>query len=440
MFEITANSMENHWAPFTPNKDFKAAPRLLERGEGVYYYNDKGEKLIDGSSALFNVPLGHGRMEIADAIYEQAKKMAYASSFNVGHQLSFELASRLSRILPSGLNRVFFNGSGSEAVETAIKIAMAYNRARGQGHRTRFVSRERAYHGVNLTGVSLSGMIKNRHVFNMGLPYVSLMRHTHNPATPFVKGQPTEGADLADDLQRACDNYGGDNIAACFVEPIAGSTGTLVPPVGYLDRLREICDKHGILLVFDEVITGFGRTGKGFAAEKYGVTPDIMTMAKAITNGAQPMGAVAVKQEIHDTIVDGADDPRMVEFFHGYTYSAHPCACAAGLATLKIYEDEGIFERAGKMEAYFLDQLFSLEGKNGVIGIRGDGLMGGIDVEASDKPGMRGIQMTKRLWEAGMHIKFTGDCGIIAPPLVSTESQIDEMIEKMGKALTAEFG
>ncbi|MGB0717761.1 MAG: aminotransferase class III-fold pyridoxal phosphate-dependent enzyme [Alphaproteobacteria bacterium] len=433
-FEITTNTLDNFWIPFTGNRDFKKAPRFLAKGDGMYYRKEDGEKIIDASSGLFTCALGHGRMEIVDAIYETLKTLDYSSNFNVAHRGGFEVASRLSRILPEGLNRVFFGNSGSEAIESAIKIVMAYNRARGQGHKIRYVSRERAYHGVNLTGVALSGMINNRKMFASGGPDVSLLRHTHLPDHQFVKGQPETGAELAEDLQRMCDNYGAENLAAVFIEPIAGSTGTLVPPKGYLERIRAICDANDILLVFDEVITGFGRTGEAFAAQEFGVTPDIMTMAKALTNGVQPMGATAVKQEIYDTIVESGADPRVVEFFHGYTYSAHPGACAAALATLKIYEEEDVFAQSKSMRDYFLDGLFSLSDIPGVTNIRGYGMMGGIDVAAAEKPGIRGIEMTKVLWDLGLHIKFTGDCGIVAPPLVAQKQHIDEMIEKFSKA------
>ena len=433
-FEITTNNLDNFWIPFTGNKDFKKAPRFLAKGEGLYYLTEDGGRVIDASSGLFTCALGHGRMEIVEAIYQTLKTLDYSSSFNVGHRGGFEVASRLSRILPEGMNRVFFGNSGSEAIESAIKIIMAYNRVRGQGHKLRFVSRERAYHGVNLTGVALSGMINNRKVFNCAGPDVSLLRHTHLPEHQFVKGQPETGADLAEDLQRICDAYGPENLAAVFIEPIAGSTGTLVPPKGYLQRIREICDMHNILLVFDEVITGFGRTGEAFAALEWGVTPDIMTLAKALTNGVQPMGATAVKQHIYDAIIDGAPDPRLVEFFHGYTYSAHPGACAAAIATLKIYEEEGVFEQGKAMRDYFLDGLFSLKDIPGVTNIRGYGMMGGIDVAPADLPGIRGIDMTKHLWDLGIHIKFTGDCGIVAPPLVAQKQHIDEMIDRLAKA------
>jgi beta-alanine--pyruvate transaminase len=316
-----------------------------------------------------------------------------------------------------------------------MKIALAYHRARGEGQRVRFVSRERAYHGVNFGGVSLSGMMRNRETFGAAvIPGVAHMRHTWLPENRFTKGQPATGAELADDLQRFVDLYGATSIAACFVEPIAGSTGVLVPPKGYLERLREICDRHGILLVFDEVICGFGRTGKAFAAQSFGVTPDMITMAKALTNGAQPMGAVAVRDTIYETVTKAAPD-QAVELFHGYTYSAHPAACAAGLATLDIYQREGLFDRAAAMSDYFLEQVFALSDLPIVTDIRGYGMLAGIDIAGGAKPGARGYEATKKLFANGMHIKFTGDCGIVAPALVAEKSHIDEMIGVLRKTL-----
>ena len=433
--QYSANSLENHWMPFTSNRDFKKEPRLLVRGEGVYYWNHKGEKLIDGSLGLFNVAAGHGRKEIAEAVHKQLLEMDYGPHFQTGHPASFELARRVAQLTPEGLDYVFFCGSGSESVDTAIKIALAYHRTRGDGQRTRFVSRERSYHGVNIGGLSLAGMVKNREQFGAMMPNVCHMRHTWMPENKFVRGQAEKGAELAEDLQRFVDLYGASSIAACFVEPIAGSTGVLVPPKGYLERLRQICDTHGILLVFDEVICGFGRTGKAFGAQSFGVTPDMITMAKALTNGAQPMGAVACSDKIYMTIVNNAPE-RAVELFHGYTYSAHPAACAAGLAALDIYEREGLFERAAKMSDYFLDAVWSLKDLPIVTDIRGYGMLAGIDIATMDgKPGTRGYDATKRLFANGLHIKFTGDAGIIAPALVSEKSHIDEIVGVLRKTL-----
>jgi len=425
--QYTANTLENHWMPFTGNRDFKADPRLMVKGEGIYYWDHKGGKIIDGSSGLFCSAAGHCRPEIADAVSAQLRENDFTPPFQSGHPGSFELAAKVSSLMPDGINHVFFANSGSESIDTALKIAMAYHRARGEGQRTRFVSRERAYHGVNIGGTSLGGMVKNRETFSGLMPSIVHMRHTWLEKNRFAKGQPEHGAELAEDLQRAVETYGGSTIAACFIEPIAGSTGVLVPPKGYLERLREICDTHGILLVFDEVICGFGRTGKAFAAQSFGVTPDIITMAKALTNGALPMGAVAVDDEIYDTVVNAAPE-NAIELFHGYTYSGHPTACAAGLAALEIYEKENLFERAAELSPYFLDQVYSLQDLNAVTDIRGYGLIAGFDVATGDAPGQRGTQLQKDLFWSGLHVKFTGDTGIIAPPFIAEKEHIDQIV------------
>jgi beta-alanine--pyruvate transaminase len=420
------NSLENHWLPFTANRDFKADPRLLVRAEGMYYWNHKGGKLIDGSSGLFCCAAGHGRREIADAVYKSLREIEYTPHFQLAHPASFEFARRVAKLMPGDLDYVFFCNSGSEAIDTAIKIALAYHRARGDGQRQRFISRERAYHGVNIGGVSLSGIVRNRETFGAVMPGVAHMRHTWLPENRYTPGQPQQGSELAEDLQRLIDLYGAGTVAACFVEPIAGSTGVLVPPVGYLERLRRICDKHGILLVFDEVICGFGRTGKAFAAQSFGVVPDMITMAKALTNGAQPMGAVAVSERIYSAIVDGAP-PDGVELFHGYTYSAHPAACAAGIAALDIYESEGLFERAAAMSPFFLERVFALRDLPQITDVRGYGMLAGFDLAPSERPGARGYEATKKLFAAGLHIKFTGDSGLIAPALIAEKSHIEEI-------------
>ncbi|MDD9876559.1 MAG: aspartate aminotransferase family protein [Magnetovibrio sp.] len=432
--QFTANSLEQHWMPFTANRDFKQSPRIIVKGEGVYYTDHKGGSVIDGSSGLFCCPLGHGRTEIAEAVHQQLLNNDYAAPFQTSTPGGFELAQKVARITPEPINHVFFVNSGSESVDTALKMCMAYHRARGEGHRTRFVSRERAYHGVNIGGLSLSGMVKNRETFSGVMPNVVCMRHTWNPDALFVRGQPESGAELADDLARFCETYGGSPIAAVFVEPIAGSTGVLVPPKGYLERIREICDEHGILLVFDEVITGFGRTGSAFASQEFGVTPDIMTMAKALTNGAQPMGAVAAKDDIYTTITEAAPE-NAIEFFHGYTYSGHPAACAAGIAVQDIYASEGSFGQAAALSEYFLDGLYSLSDIDSVRDIRGYGLLGGVELHAKGGPGARGTQAQKDLFWNGMHVKFTGDTACVAPPFISTKEHIDEMIEKLRMTL-----
>ncbi len=422
----TTNTLENHWMPFTANRDFKAAPRLLVRGQGMYYWTHTGRQILDGASGLFCCAAGHGRREIADAVAAQLNEMDYIPHFQFAHPSSFELANRLGRITPGDLNHVFFVNSGSEAIDTALKIAMAFHRARGDGQRTRFVSRERAYHGVNLGGTSLSGLMRNREAFGAVIPGVVHMRHTWTGEQRFVRGQPEAGADLADDLRRFVDLYGGSTIAACFVEPIAGSTGVLVPPVGYLQRLREICDDQGILLVFDEVICGFGRTGRPFGADSFAVVPDMMTMAKALTNGTQPMGAVAVRDGIYETVVERAGEAA-VELFHGYTYSAHPAACAAALATLDIYEGEHLFDRARDMSDAFLDAMYALADLPAISDVRGYGMLAAFDLRSDGPPGALGHRCLKRLYDAGLLIKWTGDTGIVAPPLIAEHAHIDTM-------------
>jgi beta-alanine--pyruvate transaminase len=417
-------SLDEYWMPFTPNRDFKHDPKMVVRAEGMYFWSDRGDRIIDASSGLFCCAAGHCRKEIADAVSAQLRELDFSAPFLRGHPKQFELASRLAELTPGDLNRIFFVNSGSESIDTAMKVALAYHQARGQGGRTMFVSRERAYHGVNFGGVSLSGLVNNRRRFGPSLPGIAHMRHTHLPENLFTPGEGTHGAELADDLQRFVNLYGAENIAACFVEPIAGSTGCLVPPKGYLARLRKLCDQHGILLVFDEVITGFGRTGQAFAAQSFGVTPDMITMAKALTNAAQPMGAVAVSERIHDTIM-GAAPEDAIEFFHGYTYSGHPAACAAGLATLDIYRDEGLFERGRALSRYFLDAIFSLKDLPVIADIRGYGMMAAIEVHSDGAPGRRGHVLQKTLFDHGLNLKTTGDAAIIAPPLIADKSHID---------------
>jgi beta-alanine--pyruvate transaminase len=429
-------SLDEYWMPFTPNRDFKADPKMVVRAEGVFYWSDRGHKLIDACSGMFCVNAGHARKEIAEAVYRQLSELDFIAPFLRGHPKSFELAQRVAELTPGDLNRVFFVNSGSEAVDTAMKISLAYHQARGQGGRTMFVSRERAYHGVNFGGVALSGMVNNRRKFGPGVPGVVHMRHTHLKENAFTQREGAHGAELAEDLQRFVALYGAENIAACFVEPIAGSTGCLVPPRGYLRRLREICDQHGILLVFDEVICGFGRTGKAFAAQSFGVTPDLMTMAKGLTNGAQPMGAVAVSERIHDTIVAAAQDGG-IEFFHGYTYSGHPAACAAGLATLDLYRKEGLFERGAELSPYFLDGVWSLRDLPAVADLRGYGMLAGIDLHPVGAPGVRGHLLQKKLFDNGLHLKTTGDCAIIAPPLVAEKQHIDLVVDILRKTLAS---
>jgi len=427
-------AMENYWAPFTPNRDFRAEPKIFVRAEGMYYWSDRGDRILDASSGLFCSAAGHGRPEIADAVAQQLRELDFTPSFLRAHPKAFELAARIADVTPGALDKVFFTNSGSEAVDTAMKIALAYWRAKGQGQKTMFVARERAYHGVNMGGTSLQGIVRNRAAFGPGLPGVVHMRHTWIPENRFERGEGTHGVELAEDLARFVALHGAENIAACFVEPIAGSTGVLVPPRGYLRRLREICDQHGILLVFDEVITGVGRTGDWFAARSFEVTPDMITMAKILTNGAVPMGAVAIRRDIHDTIIDAAPEGA-IELFHGYTYSAHPVACAAGLAALEIYRRDALIDRAKSLSPYFLDMLWSLRDAPGVIDIRGYGLMGAVEIAPDGVPGARGHRLQKKLFDAGLHLKTTGDSAILAPAFVAEKSHIDQMGETMRTVL-----
>jgi beta-alanine--pyruvate transaminase len=427
-------SLDEYWMPFTPNRDFKAEPKMVVRAEGMYYWSDRGDKIIDASSGLFCANAGHGRKEIAEAVGNQMRELDFVPPFLRGHPKQFELATRIAELTPGDLNRIFFTNSGSEAVETAMKVALAYHQARGQGGRNVFISRERAYHGVNFGGVGLSGLVNNRRKYGPGLPGIAHMRHTHLRENFFQRGEGTHGVELAEDLVRLVNLYGAENIAACFVEPIAGSTGCLVPPKGYLKRIREICDQHGLLLVFDEVICGYGRTGEAFAAQAFGVTPDIMTMAKGLTNGAQPMGAVAISERIHDTIMAAAPEGA-IEFFHGYTYSGHPGPCAAGLATLDIYRKEGLFQRGREMSPYFLDALFSLKDVSVVADIRGYGMFGAFDVHPAGGPGVRGHALQKKLFDNGLHLKTTGDCAIVAPALIAEKQHVDQIADILRRTL-----
>ncbi|MGV8936645.1 MAG: aminotransferase class III-fold pyridoxal phosphate-dependent enzyme [Allorhizobium sp.] len=427
-------NMDHHWLPFTNNRLFRQEPQMFARAKGVHYWTPEGRDLLDGSSGLFCCAAGHGRAEIADAVHKQLLELDYTPHFQRAAPISFELATRLSELLPEGIDRVFFGSSGSEAVDTAMKICLAYHRAKGEGQRTRFVSRAWGYHGVNLGGTSLAGMVNNRRDFSGVTCDVVHMRHTWNEEQRFTRGQPDDGAHLADDLEDLCKTYGAETIAAVFVEPIAGSIGTIVPPKGYLQRLRQIADKYGILLVFDEVITGFGRTGSAYAAQEFGVTPDVITMAKAITNGAIPMSAVAVRTEIQTAIIASVSADRP-ELMHGYTYSAHPVACAAALATLNIYRDEDLFGRAKAMSDTFLDAVFSLRNLPQVYDLRGYGMMAGIQLTAGATPGAKGSLVQRLLFNEGLHVKATGDSIIFAPALVVEEDELAQMTDVLRKVL-----
>jgi len=430
------NSLNEHWMPFTSNKDFKANPRLITEAKGVYLKNHHGKTQIDGSSGLFCNPLGHGRREITEAVTKQLETLDYAQPFQQGFGGSFELATKISKHTPGDLNKIFYTICGSTAVETAIKIAIAYHRAKGDSKRFRFVGRERAYHGMNIGATSVGGMINNVKTFaSVLMPGVLHMRHTHLPEHKFVSGQPETGAEIANDLERICENFGGENIAACIVEPVAGSTGCLVPPKGYLEKLREICDKHGILLIFDEVICGWGRMGSVFASQEFGVVPDMMTLAKATTNGVVPMGVVACKDEMYDAVMD-ASPMGAVELFHGYTYSGIPVSVAAALAVQDIFEKDDIFNRVKELTPYFQKSIFSLKDLESVANIRGQGLMAGIDMKLNTKPGKAGFEAFKFCYEAGVNFKATGDCLIIAPQFICEKKHIDEIVDKLRTGIT----
>lgn len=425
---------DSFWLPFTDNRAFKADPRLLVKAQDMHYYAADGRAVLDATAGLWCVNAGHGRPRIVEAIRKQAGEMDYAPSFNISHPLPFELAARVSALLPAGLGHVFFAGSGSESVETALKIALAYHRARKEGGRTRLIGRERGYHGVNFGGLSVGGLSSNRRVFP-SLPAVDHLPHTHNPATPFIRGQAEQGAHLADVLENLVALHGVDTIAAVIVEPMAGSTGVLPPPKGYLERLREITRKYGILLIFDEVITGFGRLGAATAAERFGVVPDIMTLAKGLTNGAVPMGAAVASTEVHDSIMN--DCPGGIELFHGYTYSAHPLAAAAGLATLDVYQEEGIFAHVASLEAHFEDVMHAMADLPHVKDVRNLGLAGAIELESRPgAPGARAMEAFHRCFDAGMLIRVTGDTIAISPPLIVSRAQIDEIGERLRDVLS----
>ena len=427
--------LDSFWMPFTANRQFKETPRLFASAEGMYYTSVDGRKVIDGSAGLWCVNAGHGRKQIASAVERQLTTLDFAPSFQMGHPIAFDFAERLAALAPAGLDRVFFTNSGSESVDTALKIALAYHRATGQPTRTRLIGRERGYHGVGFGGMSVGGMVANRRAFATHLPGVDHIRHTYDLArNAFSKDLPEYGAELADDVERLVALHGADTIAAVIVEPVPGSTAVLPPPKGYLQRLRELCDKHGILLIFDEVITGFGRLGTPFAAQFFGVTPDMMTTAKGITNGTVPCGAVFASRKLYDGLMTGPES--QIELFHGYTYSAHPVACAAGLATLDIYKDEGLLTRGASLADYWRDALHQLKGLPNVIDIRNVGLMGAIEVAPrKDAIGARGYDMMVDCFNRGLYLRQSGDSLAMSPPLIVERSHIDEMMSILGDVI-----
>ena len=432
------NNLDAFWMPYSDNKYFKDRPRMLARAEGMHYYTPEGREILDGTSGLWCCNAGHGRREIVEAIQKQAAIMDFAPAFQLGHPIAFEAASRVADMTPEGMDRVFFTNSGSEAADTALKIALAYHKARGESSRVRLIGRERGYHGVGFGGMSVGGIGPNRKQFGALLPYVDHLPHTHLPAqNAYCRGEPTHGAELADVLENLVALHGAETIAAVMVEPVAGSTGVLVPPVGYLKRLRDICTKHGILLIYDEVITGFGRLGANFGAERLGVTPDIMTMAKGLTNAAVPMGAVAVRNDIYDAIVTGTGAG--IEFFHGYTYSGHPLAAAAAIATLELHRAEDLPGRARALEPYWQDAVHSLKGLPNVIDIRDIGLIGAVELAPRPgKPTQRALDVFRRCFDEGVLIRVTADIIAMSPPLICEKPHVDRLINTLSDAIMAE--
>ena len=425
------------WLPFTPNRQFKASPRLIHKAQGMFYETMEGKEILDGISGLWCVNAGHAREPIIKAIQKQARDLDYITAFNMAHPLQFQAAEMIANLAPEGLDTVFFTNSGSEAIDTALKMALGYHRAKGE-HRHRLVGRERGYHGVGFGGISVGGMTPNRKVFSPALiPGVDHISHTHNPEkNAYSKGQPHWGAHLAEDLERIVMLHDQSNIAAVIVEPVAGSTGVLVPPIGYLQKLREICDKYGILLIFDEVITGFGRTGNPFVADTFGVTPDMITFAKGVTNGAVPMGGVIVSEKIYEAFQQGPEE--QIEFFHGYTYSGHPLASAAAIATLDVYKEEGLFERTKDLAPYFEEAIHSLKGLPHVIDIRNMGLMGGVELKPiAGSPGKRAHSVFMNCYENGVLVRAAGDTIALTPSFIASKSHIDQIVETIKSALKA---
>ncbi len=427
--------MDAYWVPFTANRAFRKDPKLIVEAEGMYCTTHDGRRLLDGIAGLWCCNAGHRHPKIVAAVKEQLDRLDYSLAFQMSHPRAFELASRLAAISPEGLGRVFFTNSGSEAVDTALKIALAYHRVRGEGTRTRLIGRERGYHGVGFGGISVGGISPNRRMFGALIPGVDHMPHTHNlEHNAFSRGQPEWGAHLADELERIVELHDPSNVAAVIVEPIAGSAGVLLPPKGYLEKLREICDRHGLLLIFDEVITGFGRTGAAFAAERFGVKPDIITVAKGLTSGTVPMGGVILRDDIFEAFMTGPEET--IEFPHGYTYSGHPLAAAAGCAALDAYLEEGLFERARELEPYLEERLHGLRGKPHVIDIRSIGLLGAVELEPVEgRPTLRAMEVFRRCYRDGVIVRTTGDTVALTPPLIISREQIDTIVDTLASAL-----
>ena len=432
---LANDSLAAFWMPFTANRAFKAEPRQFGSAKDMHYTTVDGRTVLDGTAGLWCVNAGHCRAPIVEAIRRTAAELDYAPTFQLGHPLAFELSTRLAALMPDGLDRIFLVNSGSEAVDSALKIALAYQRARGEGGRTRLIGRERGYHGTGFGGISVGGLVNNRRAFGTLLAGVDHLPHTHSLAdAAFSRGQPQWGAHLADELERLVALHGAETIAAVIIEPVAGSTGVLVPPAGYLERLREITVRHGILLIFDEVITAFGRLGAATAAERLGVTPDLITLAKGLTNGAVPMGAVAASRAVHDTIVEGVPDG--IELFHGYTYSGHPLAAAAGIASLDLYRDEQLFARARRLESVWEEALHGLKGARHVIDLRNFGLVGGVELAPrAGAPGKRGMELFHSCFDAGLLVRATGDTIALSPPLIVDEAQIASMFGTLAEQI-----
>ncbi|QXI63978.1 Beta-alanine--pyruvate aminotransferase [Paracoccus marcusii] len=428
------NDLRAFWMPYTANRQFKSAPRMLVASKDMHYTAADGRQILDGTAGLWCCNAGHCRPRITEAVRAQVGELDYAPAFQMGHPLAFELANRIVDIAPDGMDHVFYTNSGSEAVDTALKIALAYHRARGDAARTRLIGRERGYHGVGFGGISVGGIVNNRRHFGTLLAGVDHMPHTHLPENFFTKGQPEHGANLADELERIVALHGAETIAAVIVEPMAGSTGVLMPPKGYLEKLRAITKKHGILLIFDEVITGFGRLGSPFAAQHFGVFPDMITCAKGLTNGVIPMGAVLATAEIYDAFMQGPE--HIIELFHGYTYSGNPISCAAAIATLDTYAEEGLLTRAASLETYWQEAIHGLRDHPNVIDIRNMGLIGAVELAPIEgQPGKRAFDIFVRAFEAGILIRVTGDIIAMSPPLIISEAQIDHLIGTLGEVL-----
>jgi beta-alanine--pyruvate transaminase len=435
MLTSSPNDLESFWMPYTANRQFKAQPRLFVSAKDMHYRTSDGRAVLDGTAGLWCCNAGHSRPKIVEAVQRQIEELDYAPAFQMGHPKAFELANRLVQLTPEGLDHVFFTNSGSEAVDTALKTALAYHQARGQGSRVRLIGRERGYHGSGFGGVSTGGISSNREAFGPLLPGVDHLRHTHDPnRNAFSRGIPEHGMEFADDLERIVSLHGASTIAAVIVEPVAGSTGVLLPAKGYLERLRAICDRHGILLIFDEVITGFGRLGTPFAADYFGVTPDLMTVAKGLTSGVVPMGAMFVTRNLYETFMRGPE--HLIEFAHGYTYSGHPVACAAALGTLDTYADEGLLTRAAELEPYWSDAVHSLRGLPHVIDVRNIGLIGAIELEPMpDAPTKRAFPAFLEAFENGVLIRTTGDTIALSPPLIISRAEIDGLFGTLSTVL-----